>query len=186
MLADVIGSAADVSSTAVEDIIRLCETGESGKSINLPSGVVASIEYGKLVIEKGAGQINEFEYALEENENVFIKELSLFACLERCNSIEKDSALYFSADAVSDIHLRNRRFGDTFNPTGMEGSKKLKNLFIDDKIPRPKRMTVPIITVNGVIACVGTLRTDRDFAFGNKGIGLKVKLIKQEEFYIGT
>jgi tRNA(Ile)-lysidine synthase len=35
--------------------------------------------------------------------------------------------------------LRNREQGDVFSPIGMTGSKKLKDYFIDEKIPKDKR-----------------------------------------------
>ncbi len=36
--------------------------------------------------------------------------------------------------------------GDRFVPLGMKGSKKLKSFFIDRKIPRTRRKTIPILT----------------------------------------
>ncbi len=38
-----------------------------------------------------------------------------------------------------DLVLRRRQPGDIFSPAGMRGSKKLKDFFIDEKIPRSKR-----------------------------------------------
>ena len=37
------------------------------------------------------------------------------------------------------LTLRQRRDGDRFHPFGMQGTKKLKDLLIDAKIPRQER-----------------------------------------------
>ena len=76
----------------------------------------------------------------------------------------------YAADESDCICVRNRRNGDVFFPVGMDGRKKLKNFFIDCKIPRDDRANMPIITVNGEIAAVGSKRIDRRFNFEKKGI----------------
>ena len=52
---------------------------------------------------------------------------------------------YFDYDKiVGDLYIRNRRNGDSFIPFGMKGSKKIKDYFIDEKIPKDKRDSIPI------------------------------------------
>jgi len=41
--------------------------------------------------------------------------------------------------------VRNRRPGDRFRPFGMSGQKKLQDFFVDRKVPRPCRDTVPLV-----------------------------------------
>jgi tRNA(Ile)-lysidine synthase len=41
--------------------------------------------------------------------------------------------------------VRNRRPGDRFRPVGLNGSKKLQDLFVDRKLPRDERDRVPIV-----------------------------------------
>ena len=40
---------------------------------------------------------------------------------------------------VGDLVLRTRQPGDRFVPLGMRGEKKLKDFFIDEKVPREER-----------------------------------------------
>jgi len=49
---------------------------------------------------------------------------------------------------VSLLYLRTRRPGDRFHPLGLDGSKKLKDFFIDGKIPRPQRDEI-LLLVDG-------------------------------------
>ncbi|SFB31890.1 tRNA(Ile)-lysidine synthase [Lentibacillus halodurans] len=52
-------------------------------------------------------------------------------------------------DAVAlPLHIRTRKPGDRMRWTGLSGSKKLKDIFIDAKIPLNERDTWPVITDN--------------------------------------
>ena len=41
--------------------------------------------------------------------------------------------------------VRSWRPGDRFRPLGMRGSKKLQDYFVDEKVPRAKRVLVPVV-----------------------------------------
>ena len=43
------------------------------------------------------------------------------------------------------LTVRNRRQGDRFQPHGMRGTKKIKDFFIDTKVPRYERDSVPLL-----------------------------------------
>jgi len=47
------------------------------------------------------------------------------------------------------LMVRTRRQGDRFWPLGSQGVKKIKDFFIDKKVPVMERDTVPIVTMNG-------------------------------------
>jgi tRNA(Ile)-lysidine synthase len=58
--------------------------------------------------------------------------------------------------------LRSYKQGDRFRPLGLGGSKKLKDFFIDAKIPRKERYSVPIIcSEERIIWVVGHRLDDR-------------------------
>ncbi|MCR4402558.1 MAG: tRNA lysidine(34) synthetase TilS [Firmicutes bacterium] len=58
----------------------------------------------------------------------------------------------------TDLVVRTRRAGDRIVPFGMEGHKKLKELFIDEKVPRNIRDRVPVIVAGGEIIWVVGIR----------------------------
>ena len=64
---------------------------------------------------------------------------------------------YVDADqVVFPIVLRCRRPGDAFQPLGMQGKKRVKKFFIDRKILRNKRESIPIFEdLNGIFWIVG-------------------------------
>ncbi len=63
---------------------------------------------------------------------------------------EEDELTYFcSMEQVAlPLHIRTRQFGDKMRWKGLNGSKKVKDIFIDAKIPRNERDTWPIVTDN--------------------------------------
>lgn len=60
------------------------------------------------------------------------------------------------------ISVRNRRDGDWFVPLGMDGKKKLKDFFIDLKVPIKERDRIPLVCDGrGIIWVVGFRIDDR-------------------------
>lgn len=58
--------------------------------------------------------------------------------------------------------VRSRRPGDRFQPLGMTGSKKIQDLFVDEKIPRRQRDQIPcIVDSRGIVAVVGLHQAHR-------------------------
>jgi len=58
------------------------------------------------------------------------------------------------------LTIRSFRPGDRFQPLGMEGEKKVKNLFIDCKIPAPQRKRIPLLYRGDRLLWVAGVRID--------------------------
>jgi tRNA(Ile)-lysidine synthase len=159
----------DITAEYVEAVLRLVDTNHSGKLINLPAGNIAEIQYGHLYIGKPPEKALPFEYKIRPGEKVLIEELGI--------EIEAEFARggdVFKADENSTLVIRNRRNGDYFYPIGMEGKKKLKDYFIDCKIPRDERDKIGIFTIDDEIAWIVGKRRDRRFTADSIGIRLKL------------
>ena len=172
MIGDCIGIN-DISSEFVDKILALAEKNKSGLNINLPGGAVACVEYGRLIIEKPE-TTTEYEYTLPLNTDVYIAEAGITLRAERANGRSNDGAQYFSGIDTDNLIVRSRRNGDYFYPSGMNGRKKLKDYFIDEKIPRRERDKTPVIVSDGAIVYIVGRRRDRRFDFMGDGI----KIIK--------
>ena len=166
----------DIRSVYVCDVSNLLDK-NSGASVNLPFGITARVEYGRLVIEKTPVTTSQFEYEAKTGITE-IPELGKTAIINTVNARKKDNAIYINADIDDKITIRNRRKGDIFMPYGMSGSKKVKEYFINEKIPRDERERIPIICVNGEIAAVGT-RVDRRFLFKDRGLRIEFKPMQE-------
>lgn len=68
--------------------------------------------------------------------------------------------VYFDAEKVPFPWLvRGFRPGDRISPLGMTGTKKVKNLFIDEKVPVGLRRRIPVVVSGGDIVWVCGYRT---------------------------
>ncbi|MDE2484092.1 MAG: tRNA lysidine(34) synthetase TilS [candidate division NC10 bacterium] len=61
------------------------------------------------------------------------------------------------------LHVRGWEGGDRFVPLGMSGRKKLQDFFVDAKVPRDQRGSVPLVVSDGRIAWVVGFRVDERF-----------------------
>jgi tRNA(Ile)-lysidine synthase len=78
---------------------------------------------------------------IREIQNGFLEEF-------KRNKTSDEEAVDF--DKVSmPLTVRARKTGDRFWPLGAQGLKKIKDFFIDNKVPVMERDTVPIVTMNG-------------------------------------
>lgn len=78
--------------------------------------------------------------------------------------------------------VRTRVAGDRFWPAGMQGSKKLKEFFIDAKVPRTERDYVPLICdQDGILWVAGYRQSARGRPDGATRRFLQLTLIRQEE-----
>ena len=84
----------------------------------------------------------------------------------------------------SDLVIRNRRPGDRFKPLGSIGFKKLKDFFIDEKVPRRKRNHVPIVEAGGQIVWVGGMRIDDRFKVTGETKRILVLVVESQKLMI--
>lgn len=155
----------------VYDIISL-QKGESGKSINLPNGIKAINVYGNVKLEKVKEKIDLKvidKYILniskfpEEfiNKEIKLEQFGYYMNLEiiklekKINFRNEQLVKYFDYDKIKEkIIIRSRADGDKIIPLGMRGTKKLKDIFINEKIPKDVRDRTPIVVFDDEIAWV--------------------------------
>lgn len=173
----------------VEYVISM-QRGNTGKEIELPGGIRALNNYGEIILSKeDKNQIKRdlriYEINLNEKKKIgkFNIEASILdkKFLERVkeNSLEQ----YFDYQKINgNINLRYRKEGDKFQPLGMKGTKKLKDIFIDLKIPKELRDNIPIICIGEEIAwIVGYRISDKFKVDKSTNKILKIKLESEEE-----
>jgi tRNA(Ile)-lysidine synthase len=75
---------------------------------------------------------------------------------------EDKNTAFLDADKITfPLCIRYRKNGDTFQPLGMTGNKKLKDFFIDEKIPKTERDKIPIFVDQDKILWVSAMRVDQ-------------------------
>ncbi len=116
-----------------------------------PGNIMICRNYGKLEKVKELGRFITQELPMEGD--VFLPEIGVtIACNQATEPF--DNPLCFTVQPKGKIFVRCRAEGDTIRLSG--GTKSLKKLFIDKKIPARQRCLVPVIADElGVIAVVG-------------------------------
>lgn len=83
---------------------------------------------------------------------------------------EGRQAVEFDAEKVSfPLRVRTIRKGDRFQPSGMAGHKKVKDFFVDEKIPREERQRIPLVEWEGQILWIAGWRRCAGLAAGQDG-----------------
>jgi tRNA(Ile)-lysidine synthase len=66
------------------------------------------------------------------------------------------------------LTVRPREAGDHFYPAGFGKKKKLQDFFVDEKVPRDMRDSVPVLLSGDDIVWVAGFRADERFAVTDK------------------
>ena len=148
---------------------------QSGRSMEVPGGLLLEREYDDLVI-RARKQETVFcvPLAVPGETAVSAARLSIGTLLlETLPDPGADGGNYlwqavFDYDKISlPLYLRNRRPGDRFCPAGMGGrSKKLQDYFVDEKVPQMRRNTAPLLATEQDVVWIVGMRTDGRFLPG--------------------
>lgn len=133
---------------------------------SFPGGVTIAREYDRLVCLPKAEQLEET--VLPCPGEVFLPGLRVTCepVSERINTPEA-----FTVCPVGTIRLRSRQSGDHIRLSG--GSKSLKKLFIDRKIPAVRRQQIPVVCDDAGILGVYTIGANWDRTEGEKSVRIR-------------
>ncbi|NRW80953.1 tRNA(Ile)-lysidine synthetase-like protein [Clostridium beijerinckii] len=99
------------------------------------------------------------------------------------NLKQGDFVKYFDFDKINNnISIRNRKNGDKIIPLGMSGSKKLKDIFIDMKIPKNERECIPILCFDERIAWVIGIRISEEYKLTSKSTNILKVVVQRKEY----
>ncbi len=158
----------------IESLIKLAGGKSPNKAINLPRGLLAERSYRELIIRKGTLQkAMDFQYTLKVPGTTRLKEISqelqtrIITDRKEVSFSKDENRAYFDYQRLElPLLVRNFREGDCFQPLGMEGMKKIKDYFIDKKLPRRMRNRIPLLVSNNKIIWVVGFRIDHRVRIG--------------------
>jgi len=174
----------------IEDIVGLIKNGNSGDRLYLPKGIRAIKGYSTLKLTSELPQ-KLGEYSLDIPGEVVLKEAKVLikaTVIERgqgdkgsphsggfvasgdsprraeAKEGQRKEAIELDADKIkSPLTVRGRRSGDFFYPSGFGKRKKLQDFFVDEKIPRDERDSIPIVLSGDDIVWIAGYRADERF-----------------------
>ncbi len=136
--------------------------------INLPGRIAGRRTYNRLEIgEVEALSCPDFDHELASPGTTPIRELGKKLVIDFVDQWNWRDASPFSVFMDSHrlpppLRVRNCRRGDRFRPLGMTGRKKVKDCFIDWKIPIEERARVPLVLSGDEIVWVVGYRISQD------------------------
>ncbi|WP_188656052.1 tRNA lysidine(34) synthetase TilS [Pontibacillus salipaludis] len=151
----------DVTYHHWEQYIRIVRDETPQAMMHLPRGLSVVRSYENIAFTFKKQEAVPFHYLLNvPGELVLPDGAYIYADYDDYNRGQESH--HFACD-ISNVTLplivRTRKPGDKFIPKGMKGRKKVKDLFIDEKIPNEQRSNWPIVTdANGQILWVVSLK----------------------------
>ncbi|WP_307342640.1 tRNA lysidine(34) synthetase TilS [Caldalkalibacillus uzonensis] len=165
----------------IDSILKLAKREAGHQKLYLPEGINVERHYDLLLVHKRGPTHTDprFQFCYEISApgtyqwaelpfSLIIEKRprNLHRPVDRGKQENAQGDIYQADFDAADLHfpllIRNRRAGDKMQPLGMKGHKKVKDIFIDSKIPRYQRELWPIILdQQGVLWIPGLKRSDR-------------------------
>ena len=148
------GALTGISYGHVEKLLTMALSGTVGSLLPLPGGLIAVKTYEGLELADNAPdqQHTSLVQGFEPAE-VVVPGITTVGGMKILAEIVtgpppkhgRDTGLFDLEQLSLPLTVRARQPGDRFRPLGLGGSKKLKEFFIDNKVPEPERDSVPLI-----------------------------------------
>jgi tRNA(Ile)-lysidine synthase len=160
-----------------ENIARLIDfcRAPDGSKLQVASGTLAVINKNQLLLR--SREVPPFEEApVPLRGRVIVGDLEIVTepCLGICSeargigSYPAVCTIDMAALGTRPLTVRSRQPGDRLFPTGMTGSKKLQDIFVDAKIPESQRNAIPLFTCGNEVVWVPGYRVSRPFGVPSK------------------
>ena len=155
----------------VDKVFLLMREGKTGSSLNLPGKIRVRKVYNELVfyksIKKKIFPAKTVKLAVPGKTKLPWLGKTLKSLVVQRDSIkfivnDKRIGIFDFQKIETPVIVRTKKNGDRFTPFGMKGSKKLKDFFIDRKIPGENREKIPLLLSSGeIIWVVGERISDK-------------------------
>ncbi|MBI1911691.1 MAG: tRNA lysidine(34) synthetase TilS [Deltaproteobacteria bacterium] len=174
----------DIYSFHIKSFLNILESRRPNISVNLPSGLSVAREYDKVIISAEAPKTGlPFSAVLKVPGTTLLKDspfslkTTVLTKIPESFGKEGDIAFFDYDDLALPITVRPMQPGDRIVPFGMKGSKKLKDIFIEKKIPKCQRLSIPVLAAGEVIIwAAGVRQSDLFKVTENTKRALKIEL----------
>lgn len=149
-----------INDTHTKEILALIANSKTNLTINLPSGLRVRKSYGKVIFVKEADVQKDYEYELRDS--VFLPNNKTIKLVKESNLTSNYVTRLSSVEVALPLKVRNRHQGDKMAVKKMSGQKKIKDIFIDEKIDLVERDLWPIVVdANDVIIWLPGLKKSK-------------------------
>jgi tRNA(Ile)-lysidine synthase len=152
----------------VQKIYQRLRSSSPSYFLELTHGVWLEKRYDVVSVGKeGIRAFPPFEVELIFPGRTFIEEIGKEVVVEetgldefRCGKGSFDTAFMDLESLRFPLRMRNFRPGDRFRPLGVKGSQKLKDFFIDHKVPKFDRPKIPLLISGEMVTWIVGYRID--------------------------
>lgn len=127
----------------VNNILSTIKSKKPNQSLNLPNNKVFIKSYNNAWIEENKTP-EDYDYILKEKIN--LANNHIIEIIDDINDTSNYVTKINSKEIHLPIHVRTKKDGDKLILKGLNKTKKIKDIFIDEKIPQIKRNSWPILT----------------------------------------
>lgn len=144
----------------IELLLSLIYSNRANIYVNLPNEVVAKKSYDMLELKRVTDEITSYE--VEFNGYVELPNNKRIETILDCSLNSNDVCRLDSSEITLPLIVRTRKFGDKINVKGLNGSRKIKDIFIDKKIKLDDRDLWPVVVDSrGVVVWLPGLKKSK-------------------------
>ncbi len=158
-----------VNSTIIDEIVKIVLSKKKNITKIFKEFSVLK-QYNQLEINRETADVQYRNDKIELMESVDYNGTKLRKTIGHCPDRFNDSEFICLPSDIEKLYIRTFRKGDLFAPFGMKGHMKLKDYFINEKIPAKIRKTLPLLTdeKDNIIWVTGIRRSSIHKIKGNK------------------
>ena len=156
----------NITDKHIDIILDLIRKNKTGSMVYLPDSLIAIVEYNYLRFQKNVD--NYQDYFLELKDGLILENGMKFIKLDK-EEYGNDTIHLSSLDIKLPLYVRNKKEGDYIELKGIEGRKKVSDIFIDKKINKLDRKSYPVVVDSlGKIVWIPKLKKSKYDSKNNK------------------
>lgn len=151
----------------IEEVIELIKRGRNGDRLYLPKGLRVIKSYSTLIMTSEIPPKPETVTLIVPGEAVLrnVRAVILATIEDHAESYGdgKTTAVFDADKTGTTLTVRPREKGDFFYPMGFGKRRKLQDFFVDEKVPRDERDSIPLIVAENGVVWIAGYRGDERF-----------------------
>ena len=165
----------------IQNILFIINSNKPNQSINMPKNKILVKEYNKLYIKDNIDIVNDYKIELKDN----IKTNNITFKIETDEDEDGNNICRINSKNIKlPLYLRNRKNGDYIILKSSNNRKKIKEIFIENKLPLSKRNIYPLLTdSNDNIIWIPNMKKSNLCYKKDENYDIIIKCIEREEDY---
>lgn len=132
-----------IGAVHVELIFDLIKSNKSNSIVHLPNNVIVIKSYNELSFSFDDDESSEYEIEIDGRVN--LPNGKIIEIVDECIDTSNYTIRLSSNEVKLPLYVRNRKDGDRIEVKGLNGTKKVKAIFIDEKIKISDRDSWPVV-----------------------------------------